>query len=234
MALAVSEISDSKSDTPEEKMHQHLTSIVAIDAQGAIGCKNRLPWSIKSDMAFFRATTLHNAVIMGRRTYESIGGCLRDRKNLVLSHSAVLFESTENCKLVNSVDEALAAASRVSDGETFVIGGAATYSEFAPYVDSYLVTVVEHHVEDADAFLEQDILAEFGSWPSEEIGRYPATPGRDQFAFRILRYSAPDAAERAEKREAIARSFLSKRKNQPRSILVLICQGNGAPIRAAQ
>lgn len=195
-------------------MREHLTSIVAIDMQGAIGCNNRLPWSIKSDMAFFKKTTIGNTVIMGRKTYESIGGCLKGRTNLVLSHNAVLFPSTDTCRLVNSVDETLAKALSSSSEETFVIGGAATYSEFAPLVDRYLVTVVEHHASDADAFLADAIMDEFRAWPGEELGRFPAEPGRDEFPFRIIRYSAPDAAERAEQRKAIANRHLNKLLNQ--------------------
>lgn len=195
-------------------MYEHLTSIVAIDRQGAIGCKNRLPWSIKSDLAFFKRTTLNNIVIMGRKTYESIGGCLKGRTNLVLSHNTILFDSTETCKLVNSVDETLSETLSSKGKEVFVIGGAATYLEFAPLVDQYLVTIVDHHASDADAFLSDVIRNEFASWPAEQIGEFPAEPGRDEFAFRIIRYSAPDAAERAEQRKAIANRILSKRLNQ--------------------
>lgn len=196
-------------------MREHLTSIVAIDRQGAIGCQNRLPWSIKSDMAFFRKTTMGNNVIMGRKTYESIGGCLKGRMNLVLSHNAILFQSTETCRLTNSIDESLAVASSLEAGGTFVVGGGATYSEFAQYVDQYLVTVVEHQTADADAFLSSEIREEYGSWPCEEVCCFPAEPGRDEFAFRIVRYTAPDAAERIEHRKAIANRFLAKRLNQP-------------------
>jgi dihydrofolate reductase len=195
-------------------MRNHLTSIVAIDRRGAIGCKNRLPWSIKSDMAFFRKTTMGNAVIMGRKTYDSIGGCLKGRQNLVLSHSATLFPSTETCRLVNSVDESLAIGLKMGENESFVIGGAATYLEYAPLVDRYLVTMVDHEAEDADAFLATDIMNEFQSWKGEEIAYFPAEAGRDEFAFRILSFSAPDSHERLETRKALGNQFLSKALSQ--------------------
>jgi dihydrofolate reductase len=195
-------------------MREHLTSIVAIDRQGAIGCQNRLPWSIKTDMSFFRTTTLGNNVIMGRKTYESIGACLKGRTNLVLSHNAVLFASTERCRVVNSIDETLAAALNCESGASFVVGGGATYSEFAPFVDQYLITLVDHEVTNADAFLAMDIREEYGAWACEEIGTYPAKPGHDEFPFRILRFSAPDALERAESRKALANRHLAKVPNQ--------------------
>ncbi|MCK9540925.1 MAG: dihydrofolate reductase [Novosphingobium sp.] len=195
-------------------MHQNLTSIVAIDRHGAIGCQNRLPWSIKSDMAFFRRTTMGHTVIMGRKTHDSIGGCLKGRTNLVLSHNAVLFPSTEACRLVNSVAETLAVADAVNCTETFVIGGAATYAEFAPFVDRYLVTMVSHDAPDADAFLSQQIRAEYSQWTASQIAEFPAKPGQDEFAFRIMSFVAPDADERREMRKAIANQFLAKRPNQ--------------------
>lgn len=198
-------------------MRQNLTSIVAIDRNGAIGCKNRLPWTIKSDMAFFRRTTMDNNVIMGRKTYESIGGCLKGRRNLVLSHNRKLLSSTDTCKLVNSLEEAMAYILRASEKETFVIGGAATYQEFSKFVDRYLVTIVEHTSHDADSFLSEEIRTEFGDWPSIEIAAFPADPGRDQFSFRIIEYSAPDAEERRELRKALAHQFITKDQRLPNS-----------------
>ncbi|MBU3992210.1 MAG: dihydrofolate reductase [Alphaproteobacteria bacterium] len=195
-------------------MFQHLTSIVAIDRHGAIGCKNRLPWSIKSDMAFFRKSTMGKSIIMGRKTYESIGGCLKGRHNLVLSHNSRVFESSETCRLVNSVKEALAAATQQGGAETFVIGGATTYSEFAPYVDRYLVTIVDHSAADADAFLDEHVVSEFNRWQAHEIARFPAVSGQDEFAFKIVEFSAPDAHERVEMRKALANRFLEKHLNQ--------------------
>ena len=198
-------------------MHDHLTSIVAIDRRGAIGCKNRLPWSIKSDMAFFRKTTMANTVIMGRKTYDSIGGGLNGRRNLVLSRNFDLFTSSDTCRLVNSVDEALANAAAAGGGETFVIGGAATYLEFSGLVDRYLVTMVDHLAADADTFLDDTILAEIDGWAREEVIAFPATAGRDEFAFRIVALTAPDAAVRRELRQARAEKHLGKRLNMAAS-----------------
>ena len=192
-------------------MLEHLTSIVAIDQRGAIGCQNQLPWSIKNDMAFFRRMTMGNTVIMGRKTHDSIGGCLKGRRNLVLSHSFDLFPSTDNCRLVNSVDESLAMANSHGGLEAFIIGGAATYSVFAPLVDKYLVTFVAHTAHDADAFLAEEIRREFGGWDSYEVASYPVLEGVDQYAFRIVSFTAPDAAQRREERNARAERWLPKR-----------------------
>lgn len=194
-------------------MRQHLTSIVAIDRNGAIGCKNELPWSIKSDMAFFRKTTLGNVVIMGRKTFQSIGSPLKGRSNLVLSHSSLLFASTDQCRLVNSVEESLVAASAVKQQEAFVIGGAATYLEFAPVVDRYLVTFVDHVAPDGDAFLAQSIRDALPEWKAREIANLPAVPGQDEFAFRIVEFMAPDEDARRQKRNKMIDVILNKRLN---------------------
>ena len=194
-------------------MIDQLTSIVAIDRRGAIGCKNRLPWAIKTDLAFFKKTTLGNSVIMGRKTYESIGGCLPGRKNLVLSHNSVLFPSTDECRLVLSVDEALAKAMSDKTPQSFVVGGAATYAEFADLVDRYVVTLVDHEVPEADAFLDNGLIAEIEGWPSELVGAFDAVPGRDDHPFKIVSFTAPDAAERRSTRLARAERFLSNRLN---------------------
>jgi dihydrofolate reductase len=194
----------------EGVMTARLTSIVAIDRNGAIGCRNALPWNLKSDMAFFRTSTMGHSVIMGRKTYESIGKPLPGRKNIVLSHNGLLFDSTPNCQLGLSVSECLARAQLNRSREIFVIGGAATYTEFAPLVDRYLVTMVDHIVPDADAFLSSEILGEIGSWAAEEVDRVEASQGVDDFGFEIKELVAPDAEERSAIRRKLAVSCLIK------------------------
>jgi dihydrofolate reductase len=191
-------------------MTARLTSIVAIDRNGAIGCRNALPWKLKSDMAFFRSTTVGQTVVMGRKTYDSIGCALVHRRNVVLSHNATLFPSTPECQLVGSVDEALVRADKNRSREVLVIGGAATYSEFAPLVDRYLVTFVDHVADDADAFIAPDILDEIRGWDSREIATHSASPGRDDYGFKILEFEAPDADERAKHRQRIVAAYVMK------------------------
>lgn len=188
-----------------------LTSIVAIDVRGAIGCRNQLPWRLKSDMAFFKSKTIDNAVVMGRKTYDSLGGkCLPNRSNVVLSHNNVLFDSTNDCRLALSVDEALFLLSAFNRPEAYVIGGAVTYREFAPFVDRYLVTIVDHEVRDADTYLSQSILSTLRTWHREEIARFPSEAKTDEFAFAVYEVVAPDAEERAAERHRRIENFRSK------------------------
>lgn len=188
------------------KLQKTLTSIVAVDRNGAIGCRNELPWKLKSDMKFFRENTIGNAVIMGRKTYDSIGCCLPRRTNIVLSHNNVLFDGTDHCQLALSIPEAMYRAASSDCDEIFVIGGALTYNQFAPLVDRYLVTVVDYDVPDADAFLDPDVLAQIEDWGPELLSKTEAMEGVDEHPFVIYEVGAPDIEERAKARaELISR-----------------------------
>jgi dihydrofolate reductase len=193
-------------------MREHLTSIVAIDQNGGIGCQNRLPWALKSDMAFFRRTTMAQTVIMGRKTYESIGGCLPGRNNLILTRKASLYSSEPTCIFTPSITDALVESYDFGCDETFVIGGSATYLEFAELVDRYIVTFVDFVSQDADAFLSNSIRSEWSAWDCEEIASYPSSAGRDQFSFKILAFTAPNAKQRSVQRKNMVDSGLRNRE----------------------
>ena len=231
-------ISDSLETEPKLDSNQRmghgqngiLTSILAMDSKGAIGCKNALPWRLRSDLAFFKKTTTDSCVIMGRKTFESLGSkCLPSRDNVVLSHNNVLFPATERCKLALSISEALFTAEQFGAEETYVIGGGLTYSQFAPLVDRYLVTIVDHEVPQADAYVADDILSDLTKWSRDEIAKYPATVGQDDHPFAVYEIWAPDADARATKRAELITSYRAKvaksqkpkahKRNAPSSIL---------------
>ncbi|MGY6550824.1 MAG: dihydrofolate reductase [Erythrobacter sp.] len=189
---------------------RQLTSIVAIDLRGAIGCDNTLPWRLKSDMAFFREKTIGNSVIMGRKTYESLGSKpLPKRNNIVLSHNTVLFAGIPSCQLSRSIDEALFLAEKNDDEETFVIGGAQTYEQFNSLVDRYLVTIVDHEVPNADAFLSNKVLKTLRNWGGTEVASFKATE-QDEFSFSIFEAIAPDVDARRASRMRLIEDFATK------------------------
>jgi dihydrofolate reductase len=181
-------------------MRRHLTSIVAIDRNGAIGCKNHLPWQLKSDLAFFRKTTLGHSVVMGRKTFDSIGGCLKGRSNLILTKRASLYDGTENCQFFHTPYEALDVALHKNEDETFVIGGASTYSLFCEFVDRYIVTIVDCEASEPDAFLSEGIINMFSNWQKETIMEISASPGRDDHSFRVVSYTSPRSQEMSKLR----------------------------------
>ena len=128
--------------------------IVAISDNNAIGRDNSLLWHISEDLKFFRRTTLGCPVIMGRKTYESIGRPLPKRINIVVSRGA---ETPEGPLLAHSLDEAFAMAESGADTpeRCFVIGGGQIYAQAIPLADRLIVTHVHSVIDDADTFFPQ-------------------------------------------------------------------------------
>ncbi len=129
--------------------------IVAIADNGAIGKDNSLLWHISEDLKFFKRTTSGCPVIMGRKTFESIGRPLPKRTNIVISRG---FEAPEGVEVVSSLDEAYAAAlasvgdSAADEGRCFILGGGQVYARALPTVDRLIITHVHAVIEDADTF----------------------------------------------------------------------------------
>lgn len=122
--------------------------IVAAAMNGVIGRENALPWRLKTDMAHFRRTTLGHPVLMGRKTWESIGAKpLPERRNLVLSHQPGFETPGADC--FSSLEAALAACS--PEKPVFVIGGAKVYEAALPLADAVFLTEVQARPE-GDAF----------------------------------------------------------------------------------
>lgn len=118
-----------------------------------IGAGGKLPWSIPEDMKHFRALTTGHAIIMGRKTYESIGQRLPKRTNIVLSRDMGL--SIDGCYTAHLLDEALAFA-WAADDDPMVIGGAEIYAQALPKVTVMHITKVFREVEGDTFFPEVD------------------------------------------------------------------------------
>jgi dihydrofolate reductase len=126
--------------TPEPAAARPRVSIIVARARnGVIGRDNGLPWHLPEDLRHFRATTLGHPVVMGRRTFESIGRPLPGRRNIVLSREAGW--SHPGCERAGSLSEALALCA--AQPEVFVIGGAQVYTEALGVADRLLVTEVD-------------------------------------------------------------------------------------------
>ena len=128
--------------------------IVAIADNNAIGRDNALLWHISEDLKFFKRTTSGCPVIMGRRTFESIGRPLPKRTNIVVSRG---FDAPEGVVVVPSLDEAYTAASAVipdliGNPRCFVIGGGQIYAQSMQDADRLIITHVHTVIEDADTF----------------------------------------------------------------------------------
>ena len=120
-----------------------LSLIVAIDKNGAIGVDGGLPWRLPDDLRYFKRVTLGKPIIMGRKTFDSIGRALPKRHNIVLTRE--LGFSAENVTISHSPRAALLAAGAVP--EIVIIGGAEIYRLYLPYADRLYLTYVDCTVD---------------------------------------------------------------------------------------
>jgi dihydrofolate reductase len=144
-----------------------IIAIVAVDRNLAIGKGGRLPWHYSADMKFFKATTIGNAVVMGRRTWLTLKGPLKDRQNIVLSRGGE-FQSTDSLIVKPDVDAVLEFASKL-DGHLFVIGGAEVYQSFLPHIQRWVVTEIPLSVEGADTFMPENFLDGFEMYEMRQL-----------------------------------------------------------------
>ena len=131
-----------------------MLSIIACISQTnrAIGYQNRLLYHIKSDLTRFRELTTGHAIIMGRKTYESLpNGALPHRRNIVVSRS---IKEMEGCKVYSNLEAALKAAEGKTE-ETFIIGGESIYRQSLPAAHKLYLTVVDDAPQQADAFFPE-------------------------------------------------------------------------------
>ena len=129
-----------------------LSFVVAMARNGIIGQDNQLPWRLPADLRHFKAVTMGKPIIMGRKTYESIGRPLPGRTNIVLTRAPDY--TAEGCLVVHSVEEALAAAGDAE--EVMIIGGAELYRQLLPRADRIYLTRVEEDVAGDTYFPQLD------------------------------------------------------------------------------
>jgi dihydrofolate reductase len=127
-------------------MPAHLTIVVATDSNNGIGINNTLPWHLPEDLAHFKRTTSGHPIIMGRKTFDSIGRPLPNRRNIVITRNAEWQHA--GVEAVTSLD---AAKALVGDNQAFIIGGAQIYTDTVGQVDRLIVTKIDKSF-DCDAF----------------------------------------------------------------------------------
>ncbi len=129
-----------------------LSIICALGKNHEIGKENKLLWHLPNDLQFFKATTSGHPIIMGRKTFESIGKALPNRTNMVISRQQDWMQ--EGILIINSLKEALKHAKKISE-EVFVIGGQDIYEQCLPLADKMYLTYVDTPQIDADRFFPQ-------------------------------------------------------------------------------
>ena len=134
----------------------------------AIGKNGGIPWSCPQDMKWFKDTTIGHAVIMGRKTFDSLKKPLKDRINIVITSKDIVTNSEEKVYTVKSVEEAISLAKSLTMNDIFIIGGASIYKYALEHdlVDKIYIDYLSEFVEDADAFFP--LFQNNYSW--EEVG----------------------------------------------------------------
>jgi dihydrofolate reductase len=145
-----------------------IIGIAAVDRKGAIGKRGKLPWHYSADMKFFRETTTGHAVVMGRKTWLTIGKPLKNRLNIVLSRDSNI-EPQESLIVLSDVDSVISFSEKLTT-DLFVIGGAQIYQAFLPHIDEWIITRVPLTVNGADAFMPEGYLDGFKESDSKDLG----------------------------------------------------------------
>jgi len=130
--------------------------VVAVAENDVIGRANQLPWRLSADLQHFKRLTLGHHILMGRRTYESIGKALPGRTNWVLSRSNGF--APADCRVVRTLEEGLGGVG--GESPLMVIGGAEIYRLCLPKARRIHLTLVHTHISDGDTF--------FGAWRDPE------------------------------------------------------------------
>lgn len=157
-----------------------IVIIVAAARNGVIGRDGAMPWRLSSDLKRFKSITMGRTIIMGRKTWQSIGQPLPGRQNIVISRQAD-FEAP-GATVVQSLEQAIELARKSGQGDIFIIGGGQIYSEAMSLADMLYVTHVETDV-DGDAFFP--VIAQ--EWEVVQEERIPAGD-RDDFPTRYVIY----------------------------------------------
>lgn len=132
------------------ELHQpRLAAIAAMDENRVIGANNQLPWHLPADLQHFKALTTGHPILMGRKTYESIGRPLPNRLNIIMTRDTNY--QAAGCEVVHSITAALVVAKEQQAKEIFIIGGAEIYQQLMPHTQRIYLTIV-HHAFTGDTF----------------------------------------------------------------------------------
>ncbi len=156
-----------------------ITLIAALDNNRAIGFDNRMPWHLPDDLKRFKALTTGKTVLMGRKTAQSLGRALPNRRNLVLTRNDAA--PYEGMQAVASMQQAMTLC---ADGELMVIGGGEIYALALPLAQCMHLTLVDTELTQADAYFP---AFDAGQW-QETHAEVHQSDERHSFAFRFIDY----------------------------------------------
>jgi len=156
-----------------------LSLIAAMDDNRLIGNKNRLPWHLPADLAFFKRTTMGKPIVMGRKTYDSIGKPLPGRRNIVITRDADF--GAEGCEVANSIEAAMSLTR--DDDEVMLIGGASLYQQTIGRARQLYITRI-HHIFEGDTWFPE---IDPGQWKEENREDFEADHN-NHYAYSFIKY----------------------------------------------
>jgi len=159
----------------------NISLVVAMDKRSRlIGVDNQIPWNLPSDLKHFKRLTTGGTVVMGRKTYESIGKPLKNRRNVVLTSDKSM--KADGVEFTNSVHETIGLVG--GDENVFIIGGSKVYQDFLPFCKFLYISYVESGIEGApnnDAYFPRFNEA---SYPI--LRRWPISREEDDFSYSLV------------------------------------------------
>ncbi|ANQ50278.1 dihydrofolate reductase [Flammeovirga yaeyamensis] len=159
-----------------------ISIIVAKAANNVIGKDNQLIWHIPADLKYFKKVTSGHCVIMGRKTHESIGKCLPNRLNIVISRNKE-YQPYEGGVLSSGLEEAIEYARQKGENEVFIIGGGVLYQEAIKLADKLYITEIH------DQFTGDTFFPEISCEEYTEISRFEYPKGeKSPYAYSFVNY----------------------------------------------
>jgi dihydrofolate reductase len=161
-------------------MHMtRLSLIVAMDENRLIGARNQLPWHLPADLALFKRTTMGKPIVMGRKTFESIGRPLPGRRNIVITRDSAF--QAPGCQICHGIDAALAICD--AGDEVMLIGGASLYQQTLALASCMYITRIHHRFSGDTWFPEFSA----DSWSIEEKQDFAADEN-NPYPFSFVKY----------------------------------------------
>ena len=157
-----------------------VSILVAVGEKGEIGKDNQLLWRLSDDLKLFKKRTLGHCIIMGRKTFDSIGKALPGRTNIVITRNKKL--KPEGCITAYSLEKALKTAKEIcGDREIFIIGGQQIFELSIPFASQIYLTQVKASFLDADTFFD---ISPFKDWKITETLNFKKSE-KNEFDFEI-------------------------------------------------
>ena len=156
-----------------------VSLIIAVDENRGIGKENRLPWHLGRDINRFRELTMGHYLLMGRKTWESIGRPLVGRTSIVVTNNRQFFR--EDCVVVHSLKEGMQYADACGETELFIVGGGEIFEQALPIADKVYLTQI-HAIVQADVFFPE---FDMRFWEDIDRVNYPSD-ANNQFPFTFV------------------------------------------------